>query len=108
MKGNIISSYTREQAVDDGVLYRVPENVRLLHRIKDDTCLSAGLFNLLRDDDERMTRVRVSALLVTFILACRHLDDTFSEFPFLIMGNTVKVWAVLDGDGLTLMLPEDY
>lgn len=104
----VISTYTREQAVEDGVLCRVPSVIRTAHGITDDTCLSAGLWLLIQSDDPEIVRIRLNALLIAFRVACLGVNDTFLEFSTTIHLETVKVWAVLDGDGLTLMLPEDY
>lgn len=115
----IISTYTREQAVEDGVLFRLPTKIREEYGIKDDTCISSGLQAILTDESAAGQSFygRLHDLLSVFRNAVHSCDDDLCEFIVAFAtkdehGNDTtvetKVWAIGDADGITIMVPDDY
>ena len=109
--GEPIFVYTVEQAVEDGALVRVPAELS-----RAPIYLSRALFELVKvpprmkgtqDLMGRMADVVYMARLA-FSIGDRG-DRMRTDIRVILKGHgTVKVWGVIDGSGLTLMLPEDY
>jgi len=109
--GETIFSYTTEQAVEDGLLVRVPAELS-----RQPIYLTRALFELVevpagmegsQDLTGRLADV-VSAARLAFSGGDRE-DRMRTNIRVILRGHgTVEVWGVIDGVGLTLMLPEDY
>lgn len=124
----VISEYTTEQAVDDGILMRLGTSGKLLCTTNFAHTVVGGALEAEGSAD-RLRRV-VSAIVSEYTAgnyACPKRADKHGEadaalavylvdgekFCLLDEGATseteIVVWAIGPGDGsLTLMLPEDY
>ena len=114
----LISAYSRQQAIDDGVLVDVSAQVRETGILLP-TVLTAHLHQVLEDIPEESWgqdyRGRLHDVLwMTFLKLKSFGAKMISavEFPVemqvIIDGRTHQLWIVVDGDGLTIMYPEDY
>ena len=112
----VIHRYTRENAIEDGVLVDVTEQAKETGILLP-TVITDHLHRVLEQIPERSIgqdwRGRLHYVLwMTFLKlkAMQTLRD--AEFPVqvqvIIDGKTETLWAVVDGDGLTIMYPEDY
>ncbi|TIH19262.1 hypothetical protein D0S45_03520 [Marinifilum sp. JC120] len=121
----VVYSYSRKQAIEDGVLVDVTEQAKETG-FKVPVAITANLYHQYiepPDDLEgegQSTRGRLHAvLLLTFLAAKDRWDGSMVEIePLFVMGEgtkleKVKCWAMIGpGDSgepvLTIMLPEDY
>lgn len=114
----VISRYTREQAIDDGVLVDVTvqatETGILLPTVITDH-LHNALEEIPADSAGQDYRGRLHDVLwMTFLKLRSFGSKKLSEVEFpaevkvIIDGRTHALWIVVDGDGLTIMYPEDY
>jgi hypothetical protein len=112
----IISRYTRENAIEDGVLIDITEQARETGILLP-TAITDHLHNVLEDIPQSSIgqdwRGRLHDVLwMTFLkLKSMHKarDASFpAEVNVIVDGRTQILWAVVDGDGLTIMYPEDY
>ena len=107
----VIYTYTAEQAVQDGALVRVPAELS-----RAPIYLTRALFEKVRvpagmEGTQDLTG-RMADLVYMARLAFSYGDKgdrMRTNIRVILKGHgTVKVWGVIDGAGLTLMLPEDY
>lgn len=114
----IISRYTREQAIEDGVLADVSEHARETG-IRLPTAITDHVHEMLQNipatSDGQDYRGRLHDVLWMTFLRLRRLAakgcglEVFpAEVEVIIDGKKQKLWIVIDGDGLTIMYPEDY
>jgi hypothetical protein len=112
----IISRYTRESAIEDGVLIDITEQARETG-IRLPTVVTDHLHHVLEDIPERSSgqdwRGRLHDVLwMTFLklksMQTRQDEEFPAEVKVVIDGEMQTLWAVIDGDGLTIMYPEDY
>jgi hypothetical protein len=93
----IISKYTRQQAVDDGVL------VELWSYRGQPVVATSHLYNEVLHAD-------LGAIWKEFLAWKRQVEPTLAEedrlFKTGINGKTV--WVIEDAESYTLMFPEDY
>lgn len=114
MDFEVISTYTKAQAVEDGQQVKV-EDQPLLDAlgIKGDVYITSTLW-LSVDTDDEYTRVQnLAGLLGAASYSFRRGDpmDLMRTDILYVPGDGgvgIRVWGVIDGDGVTLMLPEDY
>lgn len=112
----VISRYSREQAIRDGVLIdvtiqagetgiRVPTVItEHLHRVLTEIpATSQG-----QDWRGRLHDVLWMTFLKLKLMYEGKEDDFLAEVKVILDGELQTLWAVLDGDGLTIMYPEDY
>jgi hypothetical protein len=115
---NYVATYTRQQAIDDGVLVDVGVQARETGILLP-TVLTAHLQQVLEDIPEESCgqdyRGRLHDVLwLTFLKLKSFGTKKISEVRFpvevqvIIDGRTQQLWIVVDGDGLTIMYPEDY
>ena len=113
---NIIFRYTRENAIDDGVLVAITEQIKETG-IRVPTVITGHLHQVLEDIPKTSAgqdyRGRLHDVLWMTFLKLKAMQATRNdEFPALvdviIDGRKQTLWAVVDGDGLTIMFPEDY
>jgi len=114
----VISTYTAAQAVDDGLLVEVPRSWSRKESnavYSNDLCFSASVYitsnlytRIETEGDDEATEVAVR-------LQLRYAFEAFKAGDALDLMRTsiespsgLRVWGVIDGAGLTLMLPEDY
>ncbi|MFA5762392.1 MAG: hypothetical protein WC931_02245 [Bacilli bacterium] len=108
----IISVYTREQAIDDGML--VETGTALIPTTKGiatvSVCLTTNCFvSALLDDEARRAQVMKRALAA--LLEHDHEDTPYMRLRVLngnLPTGCPTLWVILDHDGITVMLPEDY
>ena len=114
----VISRYTREQAIEDGVLADVTAQARetgiVLPTVLTDH-LHQTLENIPHASAGQDYRGRLHDVLwMTFLklksMQARKMsaEDFPAEVEVIIDGALHKLWIVIDGDGLTIMYPEDY
>jgi hypothetical protein len=111
---NIISTYTNEQAIEDGYKKRIDHPRRF--GFTRPVTITSALFELLntfpegvKPDYELRELIllqRVGDLVADTIKA--NPDEYFFTLTHLIAGEEHDIWCVLDGDGYTIMLPSDY
>ncbi len=113
---NLFSRYTRENAIDDGVLVDVTEQAKET-AIRLPAVITSHLHQVLEDIPETSAgqdyRGRLHDVLWMTFLKLKAMQATRNdEFPavvdVIIDGRKQTLWAVVDGDGLTIMFPEDY
>ena len=109
--GEPIYAYTAEQAEQDGALVRVPPElsrapIYLSRALFEKVEVPAGMEGT-QDLTGRMADVVQMARLA---FSGGDPQDTMrTNIRVILQGHgTVTVWGVIDGAGLTLMLPEDY
>lgn len=114
---DLISSYTRKQAIEDGALYLVPAKVCALEGLRLETVFTVGLVLELKLTDEEIrlglsVEERVRNVLRDFVTAIRGAReaDTVTFIAQLTGGKAVEVVGSIgpDDDGaacFTLMLP---
>jgi hypothetical protein len=101
----VIFTYTNDQAIDDGIKMQIGPNLYA----------TTNLFSQVQpDEDIVMFVLKVRALLEDYNAGV-YFHDGATDYPeesdrffasYLLDG--LKVWAILDADGLHLLLPEDY
>jgi hypothetical protein len=114
----LIHSYSRKQAIDDGVLADVSAQAQETGILLP-TVISDHLHHVLEEIPAESRgqdyRGRLHDVLwMTFLklksFGSKKLDEI--EFPVevvvIIAGREHTLWIVVDGDGLTIMYPEDY
>jgi hypothetical protein len=114
----IISRYTRAQAIEDGVLVDVTEQAKETGMLLP-TVITDHVHNVLDAIPESSAgqdyRGRLHDVLWMAYLELRALkskgireSDFPAEFQVIIDGHTHSLWIDADGDGFTIMFPEDY
>ncbi|MFA5127789.1 MAG: hypothetical protein WC457_02165 [Patescibacteria group bacterium] len=109
----IVHTYTREQAIEDGVL--VETGTAIVPSVKGiaavSVCITVNCYATAHlDDDGRRARVVELALAALFNKPDRE-DTPYMRLRVLkenLPAGCPTIWAILDGDGITVMLPEDY
>jgi hypothetical protein len=112
----IISRYMRVNAIEDGVLVdisvqaketgiRVPTVItgHLHHVLENIPSRSAG-----QDWRGRLHDVLWRTYLKLMSMRANKEEGFPAEVRVIIDGSVQTLWAVVDGDGLTIMYPEDY
>jgi len=102
--GEVISVYTTEQAIEDGVLV-VLGSIGGVPVLATTNCFfKAGLDNPLQ-------RHGVVLEAVSALNKSDPEDDGFRKLRVLHKGKAVDyecLWVIHDSQGITIMLPEDY
>jgi hypothetical protein len=113
---NVISRYTRGNAIDDGVLVDVTEQAKETG-IRVPTVITSHLHQVLGDIFESSAgqdyRGRLHDVLwMTFLKLRAMQENRNDDFPALVEviidSKKQTLWALVDSDGLTIMFPEDY
>jgi hypothetical protein len=113
---NIIYRYTRQNAIDDGVLVDVTEQAWETG-IRLPSVVTAHLHDVLEHIPAQSVgqdyRGRLHDVLwMTFLKLKAMKGKDEEEFPtevdVIIDGQKHTLWVVIDGDGLTIMYPDDY
>jgi hypothetical protein len=114
----IISRYTRAQAIEDGVLVDVTQQAKETGLLLP-TVITDHLHNVLecipKESQGQDYRGRLHDVLWMAYLKLRALkskglkeSDFPVEFEVIIDRHTHSLWIDADGDGFTIMYPEDY
>lgn len=111
--GPPISVYTKAQAVEDGQQVEVPEDARRAAGILTPAYITVGLWGDVEHVEEGVTRRNLYGLLMAVrnaFLAGDPEDGMRTDVQYTRQpdGRTFTVWAVIDGDGLTIMHPAEY
>lgn len=112
--GEVISSYPTNQGVEDGFLVAAPTDLVARAGIKAPVFLSVGLAYAIGDPEADPDQWRIEVRNVLYLTASSFRagdpDDRMrTDIRYAARsGNMLRVWAVLDGAGVTIMLPEDY
>jgi hypothetical protein len=109
--GEPIHAYTAERAEQDGALVRVPAELS-----RAPIYLSRALFEKvevpagMEGTQDLMGRMADVVHMARLAFSGGDPQDTMrTNIGVVLRGHgTVTVWGVIDGAGLTLMLPEDY
>lgn len=107
--GEPISVYTKAQAVEDGQQVAVPQDILDMLDVRAQVYLTSNLYfgHIVAGDDDAATHHNLWTLVRAASVAFR-AGDTSDMMRTNIVIDGVTVWGVIDGDGVTLMLPEDY
>ena len=114
----IISRYTRTQAIEDGVLVDVTEQAKETGLLLP-TVITDHVHNVLEGIPKESVgqdyRGRLHDVLWMAYLKLRALknkgireSDFPAEFQVIVDRQTHSLWIDADGDGFTIMYPEDY
>ena len=98
--GEPISVYSQAQAIADGVLL-------LLTRIGDVPIVAtSNAFHTLGMENQ----IKAVAIIREGLLALQKPDDEDSEYMRLrvLYDRGTKYWVIHNGEGVTVLLPEDY
>ena len=122
---DIISVYTREQAIKDGIFVDVSE-VAKEAGIKYPVAITTNLYHSHIVPSEKAKALgqdekgRLWDVLTMFMFTAKHVKDSFMEFEVLFQDTPnkhtkVKIWAVCEAmsptdprPAINVMLPEDY
>ena len=94
---DIISRYTQEQAIEDGVLVKVGTCGRL------PVVFTSNLFYDGYEKQEKRTELVKKGLEML-----RQPDKEDTDYMKLRVIEKDKIWVILDGNGITFLKPEDY
>src|SRR5215467_5319021 len=114
----LIACYSRQQAIEDGVLVDVTAQARETG-IRLPTVLTDHLHGILEkipaESQGQDYRGRLHDVLWMTFLKLKSLGSkkvSEVEFPVevevIIDGEKHRLWIAVDGEGLTIMYPEDY
>lgn len=93
----IISVYTQEQALEDGILVKVGMIGKL------PVIFTSNLFAEGYEDKEK----RMSLIKQGLEMLNKH-DDEDTEYMKLRVIEKDRIWVILNAEGFTFMKPEDY
>ena len=102
--GEVISTYTADQAVEDGILVRAGRCGAVPVFITTNCFFKAGLDNPLQ-------RHGVVLEAIEALKKPNPEDDGYRKLRVLHKGRAVDyecLWVIHDGQGITIMFPEDY
>jgi hypothetical protein len=99
----IISSYTQEQAIDDGVLVYVGDVICQSGK-KVRVVFTRALF----DDGGYEDKEKRLALVKTSVEMLNKPDEEDTEYMKLRVIEKDNIWAIADGNGITILHPSDY
>lgn len=116
---DVISVYTRQQAIDDGIFVDVSGIAHKCGFIVP-VALTSNLFNThIKHEDESETNRRLNVFLLLMyrnMITNAKADDTFFSTNIKFDGEKeTEVWAVIEGQSpsdptpaINIMLPQDY
>lgn len=124
MSDNVIFSYTRQQAIDDGVFVDASEMAKEAG-IKHPVAITSNLFHahICPTDEQKGNGQSIEGrqwdVLSMFVNCCKgiigKLDGNMAIFPVIFSGKTVELWAFIEAQSpddpspaINIMLPEDY
>ena len=99
--GPPIHIYTRQQAIEDGVLMPV-DMANMTDGMSIGVCFTANLHGDYEDADSRRRLIRRGLALLN------EPDPEDDEYRRLRVVEEDRVWVIWDGDGITFLRPEDY
>lgn len=93
----IISRYTQEQAIEDGILVKVGSCGKL------PVIFTTNLFYDGYEEQEKRIELVKKGLEML-----KQPDKEDTNYMKLRVIEKDKIWVILDGDGITFLKPEDY
>lgn len=93
----VIYTYTREQAIDDGILVPVGKVGN------QSVVITSNLFKESYEDEEKR-----KALVNRGLELLRQPDPEDTSYMKLRVIEKDKIWVIWNGEGFTFMKPEDY
>ena len=99
----IISEYTMDQAIQDGILIEVGEVQR-----NDGTTISVVFTRTLFEEGGYEDKTKRVALVTTGMELLKKTDPEDTDYMRLRVIEKGKIWVIHDGNGITFMKPEDY
>lgn len=101
--GEVISVYSLQQAIDDGVLVEVFKNSWQELSSGKPIVATTHLFNAV-------SQAALLEIWNDYVLWREHVMPTLPEEDqmFVTTMNGDKIWLLEDGDAFTMMYPEDY
>ena len=97
----VVFSYSREEAVQDGVLVSVGKIGIIDGDENTDVVFTANLFKNYKDNAELYSIVKKGIELL-------NKPDPEDDGRKLRVIEEGKIWVIYDGDGITFLKPEDY
>ncbi len=94
---DIISRYTQEQAIEDGILVKVGTYGKL------PVVFTTNLFYDGYEEKEKRIELVKKGLEML-----KQPDKEDTDYMKLRVIEKDKIWVILDGDGITFLKPEDY
>ena len=122
---NVIFSYTRQDALNDGIFIDVTETAKEAG-IKYPVAVTTNLYNKWIKPSEALKKMgqdergRLWDVIWMFRNAARKTKDSFVEFEVIFLNDqekpeTVTIWAAIEAQsptdpspGINILLPEDY
>jgi type I site-specific restriction-modification system R (restriction) subunit len=116
--GEVISTYTRKEAIEDGFLFEVRENILKEAGIKFNTCISAGINAIIEDAIKKSEGMNDFEGIIWDILTMlkygikRSTDPERVNFIVKIWKSNITMYAVCGGGDkgepvITIMLPNE-
>jgi hypothetical protein len=96
---NVISTYTQEQAIEDGILVRVGRLTSGQRVVFTTNLFETGGY------DDPAKRIQ---LIERGIILLQQPDPEDTDYMKLRVIEKDRIWVIADGNGLTFMRPEDY
>ena len=97
---DIISVYTREQAITDGILIPYQFTYK---REKTDCCFSRGLWEKHCHSPSQLREICRKGMQLMELY-----DEEDDGNRKLRVISKSRIWVIFDGDGITFLRPEDY
>ncbi len=99
----IISEYTMDQAIEDGILIEVGEVQR-----NDGTKIRVVFTRTLFEEGGYEDKTKRVALVARGMELLKKSDPEDTDYMRLRVIEKGKIWVIQDGNGITFMKPEDY
>lgn len=121
--GPVISEYTQEQAIEDGILFPAGWIIDKKRKKKEkvifttnllfsEKCTNPGLDDCKDEKEYRQKMDEVvkkrAEIVKRGIELLKRLDPEDTEYMQLRVIEKEKIWVIRDANGLTFMKPEDY
>ena len=99
----IISEYTMDQAIEDGILIEVGEVQR-----EDGIKIKVVFTRTLFEEGGYEEKIKRVALINRGMELLKNSDPEDTDYMKLRVIEKDKIWVIHDGNGITFMKPEDY
>src|SRR5512139_3632952 len=99
----IISEYTMDQAIEDGILIEVGEVQR-----EDGTKIRVVFTRTLFEEGGYEDKAKRVTLVTRGMELLKKPDPEDTDYMRLRVIEKEKIWVIHDGNGITFMKPEDY
>ena len=99
----IISEYTMDQGIEDGILVEVGEVQR-----NDGTKIRVVFTRTLFEEGGYEDKTKRIALVAKGMKLLDKPDPEDTDYMRLRVFEKGKIWVIHDGNGITFMRPEDY